>query len=162
MAARAGKISGPLRIHVTRLARDLIDHDQVRLVARSAKTLDLNAARAALGASIRPTAFREIGDMAGDLARITTKSSARSAQEALALARDPGELRRIARLAETRGTTTRAVVKLFGRAAIVLTASALTLTSWVMAGLLWLAGALFVLAILARRTALFIARRVPR
>lgn len=160
VAARAGRISTPLRQHLAKVARDVIDRDQARQAARAAVSLDPSATRVALSSSIRPAAFKELGDMASDLARVTTKAGTRSAQDALALARDSRDLRRLARLAESQGSSTRAVLKLFGRGAIVLAASAATLASWVMAGILWLAGAFLLLTFLTRRLALFIARRV--
>jgi hypothetical protein len=160
VAVRAGRISPPLRQHLTKVARDAIDRNRARQAARAAASLDPSATRAALSSSIRPGAAREIGDMAGDLARVTTKAGIRSAQDALILARDPGDLRRLARLAESQGSATRAVLKLFGRGAIVLAASAATLASWVMAGILWIAGAFLLLTFMTRRLALFIVHRV--
>jgi hypothetical protein len=158
VAARAGRISPPLRQHLAKVARDVIDRDQARQAARAAVSLDAGAARAALSSSIRPAAFREIGDMAGDLTRVTTKAGARSAQDALTLARDSGDLRRLARLAESQGSATRAVLKLFGRGAIVLAASAATLASWVFGGVIWVLGALLLLTSMTRQLAIFTAR----
>lgn len=163
VAARAGRISPPLRQHLAKVTRNVIDQDQARQAARAAAILDPVATRAALSNSIRPTVLREIGDMANDLARVTTKAGTRSAQEALTLARDPGDLRRLARLAESQGSATRAVLKLFGRGAIVLAASAATLASWVMAGMLWLVGAFLLLTFMTRQLAIFTARHLfPR
>jgi hypothetical protein len=56
----------------------------------------------------------------------------------LAVAREPQDVSRMARLAAAKGGTTRAIIKLLGRAAIVVTASALELATW----LLWAAFAL--------------------
>jgi hypothetical protein len=158
VAARAGRISPSLRQHLAKVARDVIDRDQARQAARAAASLDPSATRAALSSSIRPAAFWEIGDMAGDLTRVTTKAGARSAQDALTLARDSGDLRRLARLAESQGSSTRAVLKLFGRGAIVLAASAATLASWVFGGVIWVLGALLLLTSMTRQLAIFTAR----
>ena len=58
----------------------------------------------------------------------------RGAQEALAITHDTAEVRRVARLAETRGVSTRAVLKILGRGALVLTTAGLTLFGWIAAG----------------------------
>jgi len=56
----------------------------------------------------------------------------------LAVAREPQDVSRLARLAAAKGGSTRAIVKLLGRAAIIATVSALELASW----LVWAALAL--------------------
>jgi len=70
--------------------------------------------------------------------RIEAKAGSQAALDSLAVAREPQDVSRMARLAAAKGGSTRAVVKLLGRAAIVLTASALELATW----LLWVAFAL--------------------
>src|SRR5215831_1049468 len=76
--------------------------------------------------------------LAQNTGRIEAKAGGRAALEGLAIAQEPQDLSRIARLAAAKGGKTRAIVKLLGRAAIVLTASAIELASW----LLWAAFAL--------------------
>jgi hypothetical protein len=50
--------------------------------------------------------------------------------DSLKVAEGPQDVSRLARLAAAKGTKTRAIIKLLGRAAIVLTASALDLAMW--------------------------------
>jgi hypothetical protein len=76
--------------------------------------------------------------LAQNTGRIEAKAGGRAALDSLAVAREPQDVSRMARLAAAKGGTTRAIIKLLGRAAIVLTASALELASW----LLWAAFAL--------------------
>jgi hypothetical protein len=71
--------------------------------------------------------------LAQNTGRIEAKAGSQAALDSLAIAHEPGDLSRMARLAAAKGGKTRAIVKLLGRAAIVLTASALELASW----LLW-------------------------
>src|SRR5215469_6235643 len=70
--------------------------------------------------------------------RIEAKAGSQAAFDALAVAREPQDVSRLARLAAAKGGSTRAIVKLLGRAAIIATVSALELASW----LVWAALAL--------------------
>ena len=71
--------------------------------------------------------------LAQNTGRIEAKAGSQAALDSLAIAHEPGDVSRMARLAAAKGGKTRAIVKLLGRAAIVLTTSALELASW----LLW-------------------------
>jgi hypothetical protein len=71
--------------------------------------------------------------LAQNTGRIEVKAGSRAALDSLAIAQEPQDMSRLARLAAAKGGKTRAIVKLLGRAAIVLTASAIELASW----LLW-------------------------
>jgi hypothetical protein len=76
--------------------------------------------------------------LAQNTGRIEAKAGSQAALDSLAVAREPKDVSRMARLATAKGGSTRAIVKLLGRAAIVLTASALDLAGW----FLWAAFAL--------------------
>lgn len=78
----------------------------------------------------------ELGENAG---RVETKAGTQAALDSLAVAEEPKDMSRLARLAAAKGGKTRAIVKLLGRAAIVLSAGALDLAFW----LLWAAFAAF-------------------
>ena len=67
--------------------------------------------------------------------RVETKAGTQAALDSLAVAEGPQDMSRLARLAAAKGGKTRAIVKLLGRAAIVLTAGAFDLAIW----LLWAA-----------------------
>jgi hypothetical protein len=71
--------------------------------------------------------------LAQNTGRIEAKAGSQAALDSLAIAQKPQDVSRMARLAAAKGGKTRAIVKLLGRAAIVLTASAIELASW----LLW-------------------------
>jgi hypothetical protein len=77
--------------------------------------------------------------LAQNTGRIEAKAGSQAALDSLAIAQEPQDISRMARLAAAKGGKTRAIVKLLGRAAIVLTASAIELASW----LLWAAFAIF-------------------
>jgi len=56
--------------------------------------------------------------------------------DGLAIAKEPKDMARVARLAEAKGGKTRAILKLGGRAAIALTTAVTTLLGWAWSGLL--------------------------
>jgi hypothetical protein len=77
--------------------------------------------------------------LAQNTGRIEAKAGSQAALDSLAIAQEPQDVSRLARLAAAKGGKTRAIVKLLGRAAIVLTASAFEFATW----LLWAGFALF-------------------
>jgi hypothetical protein len=71
-----------------------------------------------------------IVELVGNVGRVETKAGTQAALDSLKVAEGPQDVSRLARLAAAKGTKTRAIIKLLGRAAIVLTASALDLAMW--------------------------------
>jgi len=78
-------------------------------------------------------------DLVGDVGRIETKAGTQAALDSLKIAEEPRDVSRLARLSAAKGGKTRAIVKLLGRAAIVLAASAFDVAMW----LFWAALMLF-------------------
>ncbi len=78
-------------------------------------------------------------ELAENTGQIEAKAGTQAALDGLAVAEEPADMSRLSRLAAVKGSKTRAIVKLLGRAAIVLTATTLDLALWV----LWAAFALF-------------------
>jgi hypothetical protein len=113
----------------------------VTLVKATRRTGRLNPA---LGVRVAREAVKVEGagglvGLAQNTGRIEAKAGSQAALDSLAIAQEPQDISRMARLAAAKGGKTRAIVKLLGRAAIVLTASAIELASW----LLWAGFALF-------------------
>jgi hypothetical protein len=71
-------------------------------------------------------------ELAENAGRVETKAGTQAALDSLAIAEEPQDMARLARLSAAKGGKTRAIVKLLGRAAIVLTASALDLAIWML------------------------------
>jgi hypothetical protein len=69
-------------------------------------------------------------ELAENAGRVETKAGTQAALDSLAIAEQPQDMARLARLAAAKGGKTRAIVKLLGRAAIVLTAGAFDLALW--------------------------------
>lgn len=77
-------------------------------------------------------------ELAENTGRVEAKAGTQAAMDSLAVAEEPADMSRLSRLAAAKGGQTRAIVKLLGRAAIVLTATTFDLAIW----LIWAAFAL--------------------
>jgi hypothetical protein len=71
-----------------------------------------------------------------NLGRVQSQAGMRGAFDALKIAQHPQDAAKLARLAEAKGTKTRAIVKLLGRGAILLTGALFDLALWVFWALL--------------------------
>jgi hypothetical protein len=78
-------------------------------------------------------------ELVSDVGRIESKAGTQAALDGLQMAEEPRDVSRLARLAAAKGGKTRAIVKLLGRAAILLAVSAFELATW----LFWAALMLF-------------------
>ncbi len=70
-------------------------------------------------------------ELAENTGRVESKAGTQAALDSLAIAEEPQDMSRLARLSAAKGGKTRAIVKLLGRGAIVLAASALELSMWI-------------------------------
>jgi hypothetical protein len=78
--------------------------------------------------------------LAKDVGRLGERAGIRAAQDTLKIAESPKDVARAARLAESKGGQTRAILKVLGRGALLLAAGAFNLTLWVFSALLALFG----------------------
>jgi hypothetical protein len=104
------------------------------LVKAAQRTGRLNPAFAVRAAreAVKVEGAGGIIELAENTGRVEVKAGGQAALDSLAVAREPEDMSRLARLAAAKGGTTRAIIKLLGRAAIVLTASAFELATWVL------------------------------
>jgi hypothetical protein len=78
--------------------------------------------------------------LVSDVGTVQAKAGTQAALDGLNLADGPREMGRIAKLAEKKGGKTRAILKLLGRGAILLTIGTFNLTLWVFGAILTLWG----------------------
>jgi hypothetical protein len=76
----------------------------------------------------------------GDVGRVRNKAGTQAALDALKIAQGPRDLSRMARLAEAKGTRTRAILRTLGRGAVFLTTSTFTLFSWLFTAVMTVLG----------------------
>ena len=84
-----------------------------------------------------------------DLGTVQSRTSVRGALQGLKIAEHPKDMAKLATLAAAKGTKTRAIVKVLGRGAIMLTSSLFTLASW----MFWALFNLLAFAAACKRTA---------
>jgi hypothetical protein len=69
---------------------------------------------------------------ASNLGRVQSRTGMRGALDSLKIAERPQDVAKLARLADVKGSRTRAIIKLFGRGAIALTGALFNLASWIL------------------------------
>ncbi len=109
----------------------------VKAARRSGRLSPVLAVRAAREA-VKVEAAGGLIELAENTGRVEAKAGTQAAIDSLAVAEEPQDMSRLARLSAAKGGKTRAIVKLLGRAAIVLTATTFDLALW----LIWAALAL--------------------
>jgi hypothetical protein len=140
-AARAtGRMSAHMAEWVGRSLRDVLDVGALgRAVGGATVTGPVIAVRAAREA-VKVEKTTDLFRLAGDVGRVQAKAGTQAALDGLKVAEGPRDMSRIAQLAERYGGKTRAVLKLGGRAAIMLTLGAFDLFSWMLAAVITLFG----------------------
>ena len=137
-ARKVGRLGEGLTEWAGRSARGIVDgpmlEDAVATSTITSPGQTVSAIRAAFNAEKAGALVR----MAKDVGRISEKAGTRGALDTLKMAEGPEDVARAARLAESSGGKTRAILKLLGRGALLLAAGAFNL-SW------WVFGALFAL-----------------
>jgi hypothetical protein len=130
-ARRTGRIGPQLSGAVVRAVKESVDAAAVRQVfTRAALVRPALAVRAAREA-VKVDKAGGLLHLVRDVGRVQAKAGSRAALDGLKLADNPKDVARLARLAEAKGTKTRAIVKLAGRGAIMLTTGLVSLASWV-------------------------------
>jgi hypothetical protein len=137
-ARKVGRLGEGLTEWAGRSAREMVDTPMLqRAVASSAVTRPVQTV-SAISAAFHAEKAGALVRLAKDVGRVSEKAGARGALDTLKIAEGPEDVARAARLAEKSGGKTRALLKLLGRGALLLTAGAFDLS-------LWLFGALFAL-----------------
>jgi hypothetical protein len=141
-ARKAGRLGEGLTLWAGRSARDLVDTPMLENAVESASVLRPGESVRAIKAAFRPEQATGLVRLAKDVGRVGEKAGARGALDTLKLAEGPEDVARAARLAESKGGQTRAILKMLGRGALLLAAGAFDLTLWVFGALLALFGLL--------------------
>jgi hypothetical protein len=138
-ARRTGHMSAEMAAWLGRSARELVDWTTVRWAAGGTLTepvLAVRAAREAVKLEKAENAARELARLAGDVGKVQGRAGTQAVFDGLKVVEEPKEMSRVAQLADRYGNKTRAVLKLGGRAAILLGASAVNLFGWLLSAAL--------------------------
>lgn len=137
-ARKAGRMSGQMAEWVSRSLREVIDLSALKR-AGAAVTQPAVAMRAAREA-VKVEKADGLVRLASDVGRVQARAGTQAALDGLKLAQGPREMSRIAVLAETKGTKTRAILKTLGRGAILLSIASFNLAAWVLGAIFTLFG----------------------
>lgn len=130
-ARKTGRIGTHLSGVVVRAVRESVDAAALKQAfTRSALVRPALAVRAAREA-VKVEKAGGLLHLVRDVGRVQSKAGTRAALDGLKLAEHPKDVARLARLAEAKGIKMRAVIKLLGRGAILLTTGVFNLAMWV-------------------------------
>ncbi len=141
-ARKVGRLGEGLTLWAGRSARDLVDTPQLENAVEQASVLRPGQSLDAIKAAFHPEQAAGLVRLGKDVGRVGEKAGVRGALDTLSIAEGPKDVARAARLAESRGSQTRAILKILGRGALLLAAGAFDLTLWVFGALLALFGLL--------------------
>ena len=144
-ARKTGRMSAQMSQYVSRTLREVVDWTALRRAVGSASITEPTMAVRAAREAVKVEKSRDLVRMIGDIGRVQSKAGTQAALDGLRIAQGPRDVARIARLADVKGTRTRAILKMFGRGALFLVASAFNLAWWILWAMLTILG--FVIAL---------------
>jgi hypothetical protein len=162
-ARKVGRLGEGLSQWARRSAREAVDAPALENAIATGSVLRPGRTLTAIKASLRTEQVGGLVRLAKDVGRVGEKAGARGALDALGIAEGPKDVARAARLAESRGGQTRAILKILGRGALLLATGAFNLTLWVFSALMALFGLLSsIKATTERLTRSWLLRRTAR
>ena len=139
-ARKVGRLGEGLTQWAGRSARQVVDAPMLQNAVASGSVLRPGQTLTAIKAAFRAEKAGALVRLAKDVGRLSEKAGMRGALDTLRIAEGPKDVARAARLAESKGGQTRAILKVLGRGALLLAAGAFNLTLWVFGALLALFG----------------------
>ena len=129
-ARKTGRIGPRLARWIGRSLREAIDWSALKRVGTSfaEPVVAVRAAREA----VKVEKAGGLIHLVNDVGRVQAKAGTRAALDGLKLARSPAEIGRVAKLAEKKGSKTRAILKLLGSGALFLSITTFNLAAWVL------------------------------
>jgi hypothetical protein len=141
-ARKVGRLGEGLTRWAGRSARDMVDGPMLQHAVATGSVLRPGQTMTAIKAAFRAEKAGALVRVAKDVGRVSEKAGIRAAQDTLRIAEGPKDVARAARLAESKGGQTRAILKILGRGALLLAAGAFDLALWLFGALLALFGLL--------------------
>jgi hypothetical protein len=139
-ARKVGRLGEGLTQWAGRSARSMVDTPMLQNAIASGSVMRPGQTASAIKAAFHAEKAGALVRLAKDVGRVGEKAGIRAAQDTLRIAEGPKDVARAARLAESKGGQTRAILKLLGRGALLLAAGAFNLTLWLFGALLALFG----------------------
>src|SRR5450432_2844501 len=139
-ALKVGRLGEGLTEWAGRSARDMVDGPMLQNAVASGSVLRPGQTMTAIRAAFHAEQAGALVRLAKDVGRVSEKAGTRGALDTLRIAEGPKDVARAARLAESEGGRTRAILKVLGRGALLLAAGAFNLSLWVFSAVLALFG----------------------
>ncbi|QDW39464.1 hypothetical protein FFI89_021375 [Bradyrhizobium sp. KBS0727] len=139
-ARKVGRLGEGLTEWAGRSAREVVDTPVLQQAVATGSVLRPGETVSAIRAAFRAEKAGALVRLAKDVGRVGEKAGSRGALDTLRIAEGPKDVARAARLAESKGGQTRALLKILGRGALLLAAGAFDLSTWVFGALLALFG----------------------
>lgn len=150
-AWKTGRMGAGLAVWTASSLRGVVDLAAARRAVSGTAVLQPAAAARGLKAAVKLDKAEPLVDLVRNAGRVQAKAGTRATLDGLKLADGPKDVARLAKVAEKNGGKTRAILKLGGRAALVLTTGAMTLFNWSVSALLSLIWALVLVKSLTER-----------
>src|ERR1700719_1733534 len=135
-ARKIGRLGEGLTEWAGRSARGMVDTPMLQNAVASGSVLRPGQTASAIKAAFHAEKAGALVRLAKDGRRVSEKAGIRAAQDTLKIAENPKDVARAARLAESKGGQTRAILKVLGRGALLLAGGAVNLSLWVFSALL--------------------------
>ena len=139
-ARKLGRLGAGLTEWAGRSARGVVDTPMLQQAVANASLVRPGQMVGAIKAAFKAEKAGDLLRLAKDAGRVGEKAGTKGALDVLRIADGPKDVARAARLADSKGSQTRAIVKILGRGALLLTAGVFNLAWWVFAALLSLFG----------------------
>ncbi len=139
-ARKVGRLGEGLTAWAGRSAREVVDTPVLQQAVMNSSVLRPAESVSAIRAAFRAEKAGALVRLAKDVGRVGEKAGTRGALDTLRIAEGPKDVARAARLAESKGGQTRAILKILGRGALLLAAGAFNLSMWVFGALVALFG----------------------
>jgi hypothetical protein len=139
-ARKTGRLGGAMAAWINRSLREVIDWTALKRAINSASIAEPAAAMRGVRGAVKVEKAQELVRLVGDVGRVQARAGTRAALDGLKLAEGSRDMSRIARLAAAKGGKTRAILKLAGRGAIVLTVGTFNLATWLLWAIVTLLG----------------------
>jgi hypothetical protein len=131
-ARKTGALGARMAESVSRSLRGAVDQTALQKAMATASLTKPALAVRAVREAVKIEKADDLFRLTRDVGRVQTKAGTRAAVDGLRLADNPREMARVAKVAEKQGGKTRAVMKILGRGAIMLTTGAFQLALWVL------------------------------
>jgi hypothetical protein len=130
-AKRTGRIGAEMATWIGRSLREIVDMGTLRRAISGVSLAEPAIAVRAAREAVKVEKARGLFRMLGDVGRVQSKAGTKAALDGLKIAQGPADMAKVAKLADAKGSRTRAIIKLLGRGAIALTIGAFNLAWWV-------------------------------